>query len=226
MNLLITYQEALLVVQSEDSLVQRTASLQREMLVKEYQEVLLLGQDLLSLVFNVPEAAQSDIESFQCGKIKSTHRKTLTQLEVIIKKFEFSDKELLAKLAPSPLVNNGVSCKDTNNSSSVVKIKVSAPRFSGKCRDFATFKRDFKSIVAVSNRSAIEIGALLKESIPVQYKYLIDNFELSEHEQMMNVLSEKFGRARLIVDECHAEIKCMNKLTNNADFISFVNSLD
>ena len=98
--------------------------------------------------------------------------------------------------------------------------------FPEKSRDFAVFKRDFTSIVSVGNRSAVEIGALLKESIPVDYKYLLDKFELSEHKEMMIALSDKFGRARVIVDECTAEIKRMNKLTNDADFIQFVDHLD
>ena len=43
---------------------------------------------------------------------------------------------------------------------------------------------------------------------------------------MMDVLTEKFGRARIIIDECTSEIKHMNKLNNDTDFIKFVNHLD
>ena len=41
----------------------------------------------------------------------------------------------------------------------------------------------------------------------------------------MNVLTDKFGRARVIIDECTTEIKYMNQLTNDADFINFVDHL-
>ena len=108
----------------------------------------------------------------------------------------------------------------------LIKIKVSAPKFSGKSRDFAVFKRDFKSIGVVEGRNAIEVGALLKESIPSEYKYLLNNFELSEHDLMMECLTQKFGRARIIVDECTAELKHMKKLHNDSEFIKFVNHLD
>ena len=225
----LAHQEALLVINSDEEFVQRTASLQKEMLIKEYAELLSSGQDLLSLVKNVADADPSDIESFECSKVKLTHRKTLTSLETVIKKFEASDKKMLAESAPSPIISGDASITAPGGHSSdsnVLKIKVSAPKFSGKSREFAVFMRDFNSIVAVDKRSAVEIGALLKESIPTEYRYLIDNFELSEHKQMMSALSDKFGRSRVIVDECTAEIKRMKKLTNDADFIKFVNHLD
>ena len=88
------------------------------------------------------------------------------------------------------------------------------------------FQRDFNSIVAVDNRSGVEIGALLKESIPSEFRYLLDKFELSQHSEMMKCLTEKFGRSRVIVDECTAELKRMKKLTSDSDFIKFVDHLD
>ena len=42
----------------------------------------------------------------------------------------------------------------------------------------------------------------------------------------MDALTEKFGRARIIVDECTSEIKRMSKLTNDTEFIRFVDHLD
>ena len=63
--------EALIVVKSEEISVLRTAALQMEMLVKEYKNVVNMGQDLLTLVKDVPEASHSDKESFHCSKIKT-----------------------------------------------------------------------------------------------------------------------------------------------------------
>ena len=139
------------------------------------------------------------------------------------------DKINLAKLSPSPFLSTESSSDASGGcvrDSNLFKIKLSAPKFSGKSRDFAVFKRDFKSIVMVDKRSAVEIGALLKESVPPHYKYLLDKFELSEHEEMMNCLTEKFGRARIIVDECTSELKRMKKLTCDSEFIKFVNHLE
>ena len=85
--------EALLVVQSKAEFVQRTASLQQEILRKEYDLLLSMGQDMLSLVSNVPGAISSDIESFDCSKMKLTHRKTLTLLETTIKSLKSVTKK-------------------------------------------------------------------------------------------------------------------------------------
>ena len=52
------------------------------------------------------------------------------------------------------------------NKSNILKLKVKPPVFSGKSREFAVFKRDFNTIVAVDDRTDVEIGALLTESVP------------------------------------------------------------
>ena len=217
----------MLVIESEDCLVQRTASLQKNMLQKEYIGLLDMGQELLALVSNVPGIDTSEKDMFNCDKEKLSYRQTLTSLEKVIKKIEAEDSEKLARAAPvvsGDVVGSAV-CSHPKHSN-IVKIKVSAPKFSGSSREFAVFKRDFNAIVAVDSRNAVEIGALLKESIPPRYKYLLDRFDLSEHEKMMGALTEKFGRARIIVDECTSEIKQMKKLTNDSEFITFVDHLD
>ena len=224
------YNEALRVVISEDEFINRTAPLQKSLLCKEYEGLLSIEQELLALAPQVEVVNESDKkELFDCSKEKLNHRKTLTSLESLIKKFEVEDKINLAKLSPSPFLSTESSSDASGGcvrDSNLFKIKLSAPKFSGKSRDFAVFKRDFKSIVMVDKRSAVEIGALLKESVPPHYKYLLDKFELSEHEEMMNCLTEKFGRARIIVDECTSELKRMKKLTCDSEFIKFVNHLE
>ena len=223
------HQEANTVIESKDEFVQRTATLQKEMLCKEYDSLLNMGLELSSLAEKLTGASACDRELFVCSKEKLTHRKTLTSLERLIKKHEFEDRDKLAKLAPAPLVSGELSTSGVvgpGRSSNVLKIKVSAPKFSGKSREFAVFKRDFNAIVAVDNRNNVEIGALLKESIPDSYKYLLDKYDLSEHVKMMDTLTQKFGRPRVIIDECTAEIKKMKKLTTDNEFINFVDHLD
>ena len=223
------HEEAKQVIESEDEYIQRTASMQKDMLIKEYQELIKMGQDLLEMLPNVTGTEPGDKELFECSKEKLTYRKTLTSLEKVIKKFEVEDKERLAKVTPAPMISSEISSSAASGhvrDSSVLKIKVSAPKFSGKSREFAVFKRDFQAIVAVEKRNAVEIGALLKESVPDNYKYILDKFDLNDHEKMMDALTEKFGRARIIVDECTSEIKRMSKLTNDSDFIKFVDHLD
>ena len=54
----------------------------------------------------------------------------------------------------------------------------------------------------MKNRNVVEIGTLLKESNPPIYKYLLDKFYVSEQHKMTDALTEKFGGARIIIDEC------------------------
>ena len=73
--------EASTVIESEDESLQRTASLQKDMLMKDYGELLSMGQELLALHSGVVGASDGDKESFECSKVKLTYRKTLTSLE-------------------------------------------------------------------------------------------------------------------------------------------------
>ena len=50
----------------------------------------------------------------------------------------------------------------SSEGASYLKLKMNPPNFSGKCRDFSVFKRDFLSIVGVGHRSNIEKEVLLK----------------------------------------------------------------
>ena len=45
-----------------------------------------------------------------------------------------------------------------------IKVKLNTPKFSGKSRDFAIFKKEFMDVI-VPGRSAPEIGALLREGL-------------------------------------------------------------
>ena len=91
--------------------------------------------------------------------------------------------------------------------------------FSGKSRDFDT-------IVAVNERSDVETGALLKDRLPQNWRYLLDKVNLADHREMMEILTGKFGRARAIVDECTAEIRKMRSITTDKEFIDFVERID
>ena len=49
---------------------------------------------------------------------------------------------------------------------------------------------------------------------------------LDKHNEMMDILTEKFGRASLIVDDCTVEIRCMKVITTENEFVSFVEHID
>ena len=67
-----------------------------------------------------------------------------------------------------------------NDKATFLKLKVRPPLFSGKSREFAVFKRDFETIVAVDGRTNVEIGALLKDSVPQKCRYLLDKVNLAD----------------------------------------------
>ena len=102
--------------------------------------------------------------------------------------------------------------------------KLTPPKFSGLYRDFPKFKRDFNTIVAVEGRSAIEIGATLKESIPKKHQHLIDNLSMDKHLEMMQILTRKFGESQLTVAEVVSEICNMKPVTSDKMFIEFISS--
>ena len=117
--------EALTVVASKDEYMQRTASLQKELLSKEYSELLSMGQDLLTMLPNIPDAVAVDRESFECSKVRLTHRSTLTSLVSLIKTIEAQDKETLARVSPAPVVSGEVSATSVgtlDKDSHVIKI--------------------------------------------------------------------------------------------------------
>ena len=101
-----------------------------------------------------------------------------------------------------------------------------APGFSGACREFAAWKRDFNSIVNVTGRPAVEIGATLKSCIPKKYHYLFEGLSFEEHDEMMSRVENKFGKVRVIVDEVVGEIRKMKPVVDSKGFVSFAEKLD
>ena len=75
------FHEATKVIESVDESFQRTASLQKEMLSKEYVELLAMGQELIVLFPGVIGASAVDKESFECIKVKNTYRKLIVHRE-------------------------------------------------------------------------------------------------------------------------------------------------
>ena len=214
------------VVASDNVSIKRTAAHHKSVLETEFNILRDLGKDLAELAPNVKNADPSDLEMLNCSKEILGYRQVVAELERVAKEVDLNDRIEVAKVAkPATVASPAVGTVSTEKSN-ILKLKVTPPSFSGKSRDFAVFKRDFEMIVAVDHRSDVEIGALLKDSVPQNYKYLLDKVALSNHKEMMQILVSKFGRARVIVDECTAEIRNMKVITNDKDFIDFVERLD
>ena len=104
--------------------------------------------------------------------------------------------------------------------------KITCPKFSGNPRDFGQFKRDFSHMVSVPGRSDVEIGANLKEAIPEKHKHLIHHLDTTKHKEMMDVLDNKFGSSRLVIDDIVVQIEKMKPVTTDKGFIEFVEKLE
>ena len=214
------------VIVSDNMSIQRTAAHHKSVLETEFNKMRDLGKSLAELAPNAKNVDPSDVELFSCSKEILGYRQAVADLERVSKEVDLNDKLELAKVAKPPTVAAPSVGPVSSEKSNILKLKVTAPSFSGKCRDFAVFKRDFESIVAVDQRSDVEIGALLKDGVPQKYRYLLDKVALSNHKEMMEILVSKFGRARIIVDECTAEIRNMKVITNDREFIDFVEHVD
>ena len=103
--------------------------------------------------------------------------------------------------------------------------KISNLKFSGKSRDFVSFKDDFNAIV-VPHRAASEIGLRLRQAVPKKHLHLVSNIELAKHEVMMKALEEKFGTPRQIVLSVITELNSLEMAQNDEEFIRFVEKVE
>ena len=222
------WQEALKVVESGEIGERRTADFQKTCLRQEFDKLEKMGSELLSLVPHLTSGLEDDDkELLECSKERLNFRQTITNLEKVVKEVEALERKELAQLAkPANVVKSASGTESGSEKSKFLKLKVTTPSFSGKSREFAVFKRDFNTIVSVDGRTDVEIGALLKESVPQKWKYLLDKVTLNDHKEMMEILTNKFGRARIIVDECTAEIRRMKVVSTDKEFIHFVEQID
>ena len=103
--------------------------------------------------------------------------------------------------------------------------KIRNLKFSGKSRDFVSFRNDFNAIV-VPHRAASEIGLRLRQAVPKKHRHLLSNIGLCKHEDMMKVLEEKFGTTRQIVLSVVTDLKSLEMAENDDDFVKFVEKVE
>ena len=107
-------------------------------------------------------------------------------------------------------------------------IKLNKPdplKFSGQCRDFASFKNKFETIV-VPHRSAVDIGIHLLQAIPEKHQHLVANVEIDNYKEMMKILAEEFGTVDQIVDSVVSEIEKIKLVNSDKAFIEFVEKVE
>ena len=100
---------------------------------------------------------------------------------------------------------------------------VSVPTFSGHAQDFARFKRDFEALV-VPDRYPLHVAEYLRQAVPKEYRHLLDN--VAHPEDMMEVLVNKFGNRKLVVNYALSQIEEMGHITTDEEFVHFVEDIE
>ena len=103
--------------------------------------------------------------------------------------------------------------------------KIRNLKFSGKSREFLSFRNDFNAIV-VPHRAASEIGLRLRQAVPKKHRHLLCNIDLDKPAEMMKVLEENFGTTRQIVLSVVTDLYSLEKAETDEDFVKFVEKLE
>ena len=180
------------------------------------------------------EARKDDESSYAATVNYSKEQREMSELMIKLERIILTQKVLegkersiaaLAVEGESSIHNSTV--KDSASGSSIIKMnKVECPKFSGFPRDYAQFKKEFESIVAVPGRQDNEIGVQLRNAIPKKFVHLINNFELADWKGMLEVLTEEFGASYLVVDDVVAQIERIKPVINDKTFLDFVEKLE
>ena len=112
--------------------------------------------------------------------------------------------------------------------STAIKVKLNTPKFSGRSRDFAIFKKEFMDVI-IPGRSAPEIGALLREGLNTKEKDLLRNNNLADYTEAMDILQNEYGKPEQVISDVNAELNKLKPPTGEkADqgFIAFVETVE
>ena len=154
--------------------------------------------------------------SFDVNAVKTKYLNLTRNLSTIVQVQSRSNQLLASSTVMS----------SSGSASTAIKLaKADNVTFSGDSRDFATFKKDFETIV-VPNRPPYEIGVRLRQAVPDKYKHLLANIELHDHVQMMDKLAAKFGTARQIVMNIMADLEKLKTPSDDKQFVSFVEKIE
>ena len=236
MNFKVSKQKALQVIQcldslkpeeiSEASIVQlQPAENAKEILKRDFDEVVVNANELRDAL-----EARGDTAEAVKEKLKFDRMEELTNVASINKDL---DKIVIAQklnssknVTSSPILSS--TFKEADSKPHVTPIKLNKPdpiTFSGNPRDFATFKRDFEAVI-VPNRPAADVGLYLKQAVPTKDAHLLANISLDKHQEMMEILADRFGSTRRIVDSIVSEIEKLKIVTTDKMFIDYVEKVE
>ena len=180
------------------------------------------------------KARRDDESSYEAKVSYSKEQRELSELVVKLERITLTqkvnderEKSSLAIQAVGDASIHNSTVRDSSTSRSMIKMnKVECPKFSGYPRDFAQFKDEFESIVAVPGRQDNEVGVQLRNAIPKKYVHLINNLELADYKGMMEVLVGEFGASYLVVDDVVAQIERIKPIINDRTFLDFTEKME
>ena len=121
-----------------------------------------------------------------------------------------------------------VSSVNGKGEKSALKLKgLTAPQFSGKAEDFASWKERFLALVP-KGRSNEEVAALLELSIPTKKVYLLRECQQDDYEGMIDVLQRELAPTRDVINNVKLQLARIKKINADGDkkFIYMVEDLE
>ena len=98
--------------------------------------------------------------------------------------------------------------------------------FSGKVSDFPLFKRNFEAIIKASNTHPADAAYYLKQAVPSQFGSLFDDVDMLNCDDVINVLTKKFGSKKVLTADAVNQIEMMDVIQSDEEFLEFVRKLE
>ena len=180
-----------------------------------YEFYLQLGDELDQADYG--EKAASEAINFNLSEQIKLKGEVIGELKRIVESQKF--KAVESKVVTPVESRNGLKLKG-----------LTAPQFSGKAEDFASWKERFLALVP-KGRSNEEVAALLELSIPSKKVYLLRGCQQDDYEGMLDILQKELAPTRDIINNVKLQLTKMKKISaddkeGDRKFINMVEELE
>ena len=177
---------------------------------------------------NQLEAAEYDDKAVQEAVQFDLSSKIKEKGDVVMELRRLAEFQKVKKLDSSSKEVVTVASKEGG---SALKLKgLTAPTFTGKAEDFASWKERFLALV-LKGRSKEEVAALLELSIPSKKVYLLRECKQDDYEGMLDILQRELAPTRDVINNVKLQLTKLKKITaedkdGDRKFISMVEELE
>ena len=221
-----------------DEMIQFTRGLSREQVVNQVLEFAhvrsLPTYETKNMLLDRFEIARNAAEAFEDAVFAEsrTDVKAKVEFDGVAEDASVQDTiSMLSLLLNAKVEYNGkgsVSSQPSTARSTPIKVKLNTPKFSGRSRDFAIFKKEFMDVI-VPGRSDPEIGALLREGLNTKEKDLLRNNDLANYMGALDILQNEYGKPHMVISDVNVELDKLKPPTGEkADqgFIALVETVE